>query len=190
MGADKVDRRTRYTQRALKESLMELMQEKPIGKITIKEICERADLNRCTFYVYYRDQYALLRCMEDEIIDELNEQLATYHLSSKADEAFRVVEKIFQYIAHNSDFCRLLLSERGDVEFQKRVMFIAQRQYVLEWGDEKEVDEETAEYLYLFVVNGSIGIVQNWLKNGMHKSSGEMAQLLLRLTSQGLSSFV
>ena len=57
----KMDRKTRYTRMVLQDSLIELMKEKPISKITIKELCEKADINRTTFYAHYTDQYDLLR---------------------------------------------------------------------------------------------------------------------------------
>lgn len=49
----KEDRRIRRTQRLLKESLAELMSEKSFNNITIKDITEKADLNRGTFYLHY-----------------------------------------------------------------------------------------------------------------------------------------
>ena len=55
------DRRTQYSKRVIRESLFELMQEKPIEKITVKELCERADVNRSTFYAYYNDIFDLNR---------------------------------------------------------------------------------------------------------------------------------
>lgn len=55
------DRRTQYSKRVIKEALFALMQEKPINKITVKELCERADVNRSTFYAYYTDIYDLDR---------------------------------------------------------------------------------------------------------------------------------
>ena len=49
----KTDARIRYTQRILKESLLALLKQKPINKITVKEVCELAELNRATFYAHY-----------------------------------------------------------------------------------------------------------------------------------------
>ena len=57
---NKENQRVKLTRQLLQNSLIELMQEKPIAKTTIKEICETADINRSTFYLYYADQYALL----------------------------------------------------------------------------------------------------------------------------------
>ena len=133
MHADRSDRRTRYTQMVLKKSLIEWMEQKPLAKITIKELCERADINRCTFYAHYRDQYDLLQQIEDEIISEIRERLSAFDFRADIGEAFQVVEQIFQYIADNRDFCSLLLSEKGDFSFQKRVTALFQEQYAQQW---------------------------------------------------------
>ena len=42
------DRRVKYTQMVLNESLLEVLREKPLSRITVKEICDRADINRST----------------------------------------------------------------------------------------------------------------------------------------------
>ena len=54
------DRRVRRTKQLIKQSLIELMHEKPFKDITVKDITERADLNRGTFYLHYVDIYDLL----------------------------------------------------------------------------------------------------------------------------------
>jgi AcrR family transcriptional regulator len=56
----KQTRKTKYTQMVLKDSLVELMKNKPISEITVKEICEKADVNRTTFYAHYHDQQQLI----------------------------------------------------------------------------------------------------------------------------------
>lgn len=55
----KEDRRTSYSKKMIREALYQLMQDKPLNKITVKEICEVADVNRSTFYTYYLDIYDL-----------------------------------------------------------------------------------------------------------------------------------
>ena len=60
------DRRVRRTKQLIKQSLIELMHEKPFKDITVKDITERADLNRGTFYLHYVDIYDLLSKIEDE----------------------------------------------------------------------------------------------------------------------------
>ena len=55
----KEDRRTMYSKKMIRESLYELMKEKPLNKISVTEICKKADVNRSTFYAYYTDIYDL-----------------------------------------------------------------------------------------------------------------------------------
>ena len=45
---EKTDARKRYTQIVLKQSLLKLLKEKPVNKITVKEVCELSQLNRAT----------------------------------------------------------------------------------------------------------------------------------------------
>ena len=59
----------------LKNAMLDLMQEKPVEKITIKETCERSELNRWTFYVHYNEPNVLLKSIEDEIIEDVEEIL-------------------------------------------------------------------------------------------------------------------
>ncbi|MEI3131006.1 MAG: TetR family transcriptional regulator [Oscillospiraceae bacterium] len=63
----KTDARVKYTKMVLKKALLELMQHKPVNKITVKEICERAELNRATFYAHYSDCFDLLESIEEEL---------------------------------------------------------------------------------------------------------------------------
>ena len=55
----KEDRRVRYTKLAIRESFLALLSEKPIEKISVTEICKRADINRGTFYSHYDDIYSV-----------------------------------------------------------------------------------------------------------------------------------
>jgi len=74
----KQTRKTKYTQTVLKNSLIELMKEKSISQITIKELCEKADINRSTFYTHFADQYQLLKSIEDETLSWVKEAIAGF----------------------------------------------------------------------------------------------------------------
>ena len=62
------NRRVRFTRSALREALIDLILEKPLVSITVKDICARADINRSTFYLHFKDVTDILRATEDEII--------------------------------------------------------------------------------------------------------------------------
>lgn len=56
------------TKRLLKESLIKLLKEKDIQKISITELCNEAGINRTTFYSHYSSQYDVLKDMETTIL--------------------------------------------------------------------------------------------------------------------------
>ena len=66
----KLDARKRYTQMILKQSFLKLLKEKPVNKITVKELCELSQINRATFYTHYSDCFALLESIDaDSALD-------------------------------------------------------------------------------------------------------------------------
>lgn len=63
-----LDRRTRYTLGVIREAFFELLRESGFAKMTVADICRRADINRGTFYLHYEDKYALLDALIDEAL--------------------------------------------------------------------------------------------------------------------------
>lgn len=53
------DHRARVTQILIQKALTKLLREKPIHRISVKELCEEAGINRGTFYAHYTDIYDL-----------------------------------------------------------------------------------------------------------------------------------
>lgn len=182
-----MDRRKKYTRMVLKDSLMELMKTKPISSITIKEICEQADINRSTFYSHYSSQYDLLNAIEEEFIEDMVSTLNQYNFS-REEEALKMTEKILEYIARNSDVCQMLLGENSDIHFQKKGMKITQEYIFKNWITDSQFDRETFEYINIFVVSGSIYVIKNWVENGMDKSPKEMAEIINNFINRGLSN--
>ncbi len=179
----KENRKTRYTRMVLQDSLFELMEAKPITKITIKELCENADINRSTFYAYYTDQYDLLRKIEDETLLWVKESLSNLISKTDKDGRMMVLEKIFQYFVENSRHLKILMSEQGDINFQKQIFTLIYQQCGISSSTAAGADLGSEDY-FIFAVNGSVGLLQYWLKNDINRSAKEMAETIYNMTSQ------
>lgn len=69
--ADKTDLRREVSRKLIWDSMFSLLEEKPFSSISVKDICERAHINRSTFYNHYVDKYELLRYgLRDEVLKE------------------------------------------------------------------------------------------------------------------------
>ncbi|WP_244513548.1 TetR/AcrR family transcriptional regulator [Oceanobacillus limi] len=185
ISSTKLDRRKKYTRKVLRESLMDLLKEKQISSITVKELCELADINRSTFYAHYADHFDLLTQIEDELIDDMNQYLSAYNFE-KEEEAVQMVEKLLEYFATKQDECKTLLQKDGDSSFQKKVTDVAHRFIMKNWMEVNLLDRNISEYLSAFIVTGSIQMMKMWLYNGMDKSPKEMAELINNFINKGL----
>ena len=63
-----MDLRTEKTEKAIRNAFMELRAQKPLEKITVKELCALACINKSTFYAHYSDIYALSETLEQETV--------------------------------------------------------------------------------------------------------------------------
>ncbi|HSK69859.1 MAG TPA: TetR-like C-terminal domain-containing protein, partial [Candidatus Limnocylindria bacterium] len=140
----KENRRVRYTRLALRESLLSLLQSNPINKITVSRICEQADVNRSTFYLYYSDGYDLLEKIEEELYQELADAIERFGVRLPSVDVLR---RVYEIIYKNRDLCRVLFGEYGDKEFLRRVGAVAREKSLQEWKRQMTgADEEMLDY--------------------------------------------
>ena len=72
----KIDRRVRKTKTSIRSAFIGLLQKKPLSAITITEIMKNADLDRRTFYLHYGCIEDIIKEIEEEAIDSLNEVMS------------------------------------------------------------------------------------------------------------------
>jgi len=189
MKTEKVDRRVKYTKLSLKKSLVALMKEKTISKISVKMLCESADINRSTFYAHYKDQYDLLRQLELEVIKELKKHITKDAFSKQTAQTLQSMNQILDYILENADIFKILLSENGNSTFHKEIMMFAQEKTISDILNNPDIDERTSEYLQCFAITGALSIVQKWLQDGTVESTEKMSELTSKLLYNGFSVF-
>jgi AcrR family transcriptional regulator len=73
--SERNDRRVKRSRRLLQRSLMELMVERRFSSITVRDITERAEVNRGTFYTHFADKTALVEAI---LHDQLHQRLASH----------------------------------------------------------------------------------------------------------------
>ena len=174
----KEDRRVRRTQKLLKESLVQLMSEKAFKDITIKDITERADLNRGTFYLHYSDTYDLLTAMENGVLEDFQEMITAYMPSRPGNGLMPVLLPIVHYIVENEQICKNLFENNVSNEFvtkfkeliRKNGGALIERLY-------PACQTADSEYFFEFITYGLIGIIKKWLDNGMPQTEEEIARM-------------
>jgi len=188
----KEDRRIRRTKKLLKQGLAEVMDEKPFKDITVKDITDRADLNRGTFYLHYKDTYDLLDKIETEILSDfqsmIDENLKYSDISNSLEP---ILTPIVNYIADNADFCRLLFKNKAS-----NVFVLKFTQLIYDNGSHilklinPNLSPEYSEYLFNYMSYGLIGMLMQWFETNMTLPKSELVKMTDKLLiSSGKSIF-
>jgi len=184
----KTDRRVMYTKMFLKESLLALMKEKPIAKITPTELCRHAKMNRNTFYTHYDSPEALLKSIEDEMYEQIRHSIER---SLMYGSISTLLTEICEAIFDHRDLCAVLFTEYGDKDFLRRIIDLAHERTVSEWeAAGMQNDNEQAEMLYWYSVNGSVSVIQKWILDGIRKTPQEIARFIETTSYFGLQGFI
>lgn len=159
------DARSRYTKMRIKEAFLSLAKEKPDYKITVKEICVLAEINRATFYNHYQDVYALKEQLQEETTEHFG-AFVKEHLSRShsIEETLCMILKIIREKAEDKP---ILAYYVRDEMFLKRFM----RYFEDELAEEisryyPEYSEEERRILYHFAAEGTGAAISHWIKGG------------------------
>jgi AcrR family transcriptional regulator len=174
------------TKTALRNGLIELMKTRPVLRISIKDLCAAAGVGRSTFYAHYKNQYDLLKEIETECRSAIEELMAMKQPPRKYSRREITVraEKTLGYIAGNSNSIQVLLSENGDIAFQRTFIrqFISFLKNIKKQYADTPADEKTSECYSVFCVHGILALVQHWLKNDMYIPVPRLAAMIMSLT--------
>ena len=187
----KEDRRVRRTKKLLTQALTQLLQEKQINEITVKELTDLADMNRGTFYLYYKDMFDMLEKIEDGMFEALDAIISLHEHDDVSQQTKPILLDLFDFIEENQEVCRVLLSPHGDMNFLHRLNEVVREKCLKAWPDiRKEKGEADFDYHYSFVVFGCAGIIRAWVNRNCPESAEKMAEMAYGMILRGSLSGV
>lgn len=170
---DKKNRRVEMTKRMMKEALFELLKEKEIYKISVKELCEKADVNRTTFYAHYFQPEDVLHEVEKDCINQLMSYLEKLspNLSSK-----EYLVEFFNQINENKELYEILIKRNDNGTFinQLRDAYLATTTLMLD-------RTEYPEYFKEFLISGNVSLLVKWIHDGCDIKAEKLASLLFEI---------
>lgn len=187
MSREKTDLRVVRTRKAIREAFCDMIMEMDFQEITVKELSQRAMINRNTFYLHYDSIDALLRELQDEIAGEFIEKQVSY---TRMADIRRMIRVFFEYMANQSPLQDRLLCSGSYQFFYDRI-----NQQVM--GHRKLMNrgafgmDEASENI-IFAYYGSITAIlyRQWTADGKKLSLEEVIELASKLICEGMSSVV
>lgn len=189
------DLRVVRTKEAIRNALVDLIEEKGFETITVKDITTKANINRGTFYAHYQDKFDLMNKWLEEVTQqiynirkqEIPKFIANLENNSKPT-LIPIFSLVFEYIYENNRFMKAVLSSKGDLNFQTKLKDFMWK-ILFENIPNELIKEENLlvqkQYLFSYISSAHIGLIQQWLNSGMLETPQEMAQILSTITING-----
>lgn len=170
------NQRVMLTRRLLKESLMHLLSRENIYKISVRELCEGAGINRSTFYKYYGSPFDLLREMETDLLEMIEQAL-----DAGGGEKKQTLTSVFTYLERNLELCRLLINNNVDPEFPSRLFGMPVIQREINKALMQTYSAQEMKYASCFLVYGSYHLIRQWINAQVHEPPEQIAAILMSL---------
>lgn len=180
----KNNQRTRLSKLLFKNALMDLLKEKgSVAKISVRELCDKAELNRSTFYAHYNEPKDLLYEIETELLDATEEHLKKIGEENDAG-AHKYILSFLQYIKQNDKQFRTLLIDSADPEFRSRFM----QQSIIQFVNNLRIElpKDIEQYIFSYILNGSTGIIIQWIRSNYAVNENEIVNLLFSINQNAL----
>ncbi|MFF2878243.1 TetR/AcrR family transcriptional regulator [Gottfriedia sp. NPDC057991] len=177
------------TKKLIKETLLDLIEEKGFEAISVRDITLKAGLNRGTFYLHYRDKYDLMEKGQNEILEGLQDRLIFIRPKEmnefySNDMVYPPILNVYHYLKENQRFIKILISTKGDPAFPKKM-----KEHIKETIYEKLVDLLEEEYMIdipheyttAFISSAFFGLIEQWLEKEEPITPEEMAIMHMKL---------
>jgi len=188
----KLDPRVIRTRQLLRNALIALINERGFENITVKEITDRATLNKATFYLHYRDKEELLVKSTNQLIEELAENIGSPTVSATDFTPLfmtQLLTIVFQHFERNADFYDVILNRIGTPPVIAAIQNPLE-QLALQWyqhlSNRETIPLVEIDLLLRFFSSGCIGLIQQWLHHSQRQSAEHMAESFIHLIVGGI----
>lgn len=181
------DRRVRKTKRALREGLADLMLEKELRQITVRELTDRVDIHRATFYVHYKDIYDLYNQIEDAIFHELS-AIILENDSILLNDFYKI---LFDYIIENKHISKMLFKSNENNGFLDRLTTLFKNISFEEWYKLYNISkaDESMEFYIQYHLMGCLSIISRWVETDFKYPKEKLVEMVAGIDSN-FDSFI
>ena len=153
---------TEQTRANLRQAFWELYAERPIEKISVREITDRAGYNRATFYLYYHDVYELLGEIEGQVLGNIERLVNERLLKADRLDFSQHMSLILRLANRSRDYTRVLLGPHGDPAFTQRLKGILSTLVNRFFLPEEPLGEQAENIVREFYLSGIVATIRTW----------------------------
>lgn len=177
---DRENQRVKLTKRLIREALVELLETQQLRQISVRELCERAGINRSTFYKHYGAPDGVLKeILADQIQNVID--LADHHGGPITARIY--LERVCEYMWDNRKLNKVLFSSHTGSEESDLFRMTSNALWTVRMfrPEMTDLDPITDQAAMLFVESGCYAVFRWWLMEEVDRSPKEIAGILCRL---------
>lgn len=174
MKEKKLDLRIQKTKKNLYESLLYLMEMNSFEKIKVSDICEKALVNRSTFYAHFEDKYMLLDSLITDLIENLKQELQkNKNISSSKEYYIEVMKLLFNHIEEKKEIYKLIMINNKN-SIAMDMIYGALNDVIMQRVKEEKRQKEKVpiDFIAKFYLGAIFNVGMEWIK-GYYKYSKE-----------------
>ena len=179
----KENQRVTLTKRLVQDALIILLRTADISKISICELCEKAGINRTTFYNHYGSQYDVMKELSGHYLGDIEAALVNATATDREEVHKRVVF-VFHYIEEHLEISRILINSSLDPDFTVKLFSISKINALFEEQLPGDMDHDERKAAFTYAVNGSYSLIQEWINQEPRCTAEEEARLILTLSGK------
>ena len=187
MSINENDSRVRRTKKLIRQGLVELARTKSVNKITVKELTDRVEINRGTFYLHYKDVYDLVESIENELYDSFNAVISSVTSEQVLKHPIEVCELFCNHFLEQFDAYSMLIGKNGDAQFAYKIGELFNER-VLEIFENifPNMNKEKYDFAYTYGKFGLIGLITCWFTKHPDWTPRQVAEMWFNITMLGL----
>jgi AcrR family transcriptional regulator len=181
------DLRVVRSRKLIEQALLDILVSQGIKNLNVKNLTEKAGVNRGTFYLHYKDifdlieQTELMRGLLDILVPiQLNELL----LHPDDNSSFPPITEAFEYMQRHNYFFKAIFHSSAPAELKERLLYLVgtrMYQHLKQEHPHSDWSAQPAAYIVAYLGSAQFGLIQHWFTTDKSLPPQEIALLLTRL---------
>ena len=185
-----MDRRVVKTKRAIRNAFAELLSQKKIHEITIKDIAEKADINRKTFYAHYSGTYQIVDEIENNIVSELRELLQDVDLNRCLKNPHEIFQKLTSIINSDINFYGNLMQMDKNSSLITKIVQEIKTSLKDSLYEKIHMDMFSLDVISDFIISGMLAVFQNWFNSDRKQSIEDLSRTISVIATFGVNGLI
>ena len=185
-----VDKRVVRTKKAIRSAFSELLAEKNLNYITVKDIAERANINRKTFYNYYSGIYQVIEEIESELVNNFEGAFSNIDLRCCLTDPGIIFRKLDAMINTDIDFYGNLFTMDENLNLITKMTSLIKMKTKETVCTQLSLPEDVANVALEFVISGMVSVYQMWFRSDRRTPLSESSDIVGIMTFDGLKGIL